>query len=180
MPFIVGRVPSTARRPRVDRNSADSVLTFRWLTDCLFLVVTMLHHTNLKRELRTLVTFSISALWLFCAVVFLHCSISAQWHSALWLFCTVSNSPFIYLSYAKIMNTRDVEDTALVICSPCFPVCAFFPLQAMLWDLSRPGQPSKYKFLKRLASLTKKLLDWKAQALITPRDHSYDSFQHCA
>ena len=36
----------------------------------------MLHHTNLKRELRTIVTFSISALWLFCAafctVAFLH------------------------------------------------------------------------------------------------------------
>ena len=30
----------------------------------------MLHHTNLKRELRTIVTFHISALWLFCAVAF--------------------------------------------------------------------------------------------------------------
>ena len=52
------------------------------LGDCLFLVVTMLHHTNLKRELRTIVTFPISALWLFCAVAFCTVGISALWHSA--------------------------------------------------------------------------------------------------
>ena len=48
------------------------------LGDCLFLV-TMLHHTNLKRELRTIVTFPISALWLYCAVSF--CTVA---------FCTVA------------------------------------------------------------------------------------------
>ena len=114
MPFIVGRVASTARRPRVGRmlsiwrviaaitpmrwprvgrNSAE--LTFRWLTDCLFLVVTMLHHTNLKRELRTIVTFSISALWHFCAVAF--CTVA---------FCTVA---FLHSVHTPIILVRNVR-----------------------------------------------------------------------
>ena len=73
-----------------------------------------LHHTNLKRELRTIVTFSISALWLFCAVAF-----SALWHFCAVAFCTVAfcNVDFLHTvtrpNFLFLLNTSILKELSI-------------------------------------------------------------------